>query len=224
MTSAVLYSSKSDLYPTPRDFFDRVNRRFGPLTTDVCALPENAKCPRFFTPEDDGLKQEWAGRCWMNPPYGKTIGLWLAKAVESAINGASVVCLLPARVDTRWWHNYVEPFAQLVEFPKGRLRFGDGKYPAPFPSALVVFGPTKLLVCEHCGKNFVPRRADARYCSGACRQAAYRARFVTDRAVTDAAGGHPAYRLPRGAQVHLPDARTSECDSTLPQVHCQMAL
>jgi phage N-6-adenine-methyltransferase len=188
VTSPVLYSSKSDLYPTPRDFFDRVNRRFGPLTTDVCALPENAKCPTYFTPEIDGLKQQWTGRCWCNPPFGKTIGLWLTKAVESAKTGATVVCLLPARVDTKWWHSYVKPFASHIEFPKGRLCFGEGKYDAPFPCALVVFAPLNLVRCQRCQREFKPRRADARFCSAACRQAAYRGRCVTDLAVTTTPG------------------------------------
>jgi phage N-6-adenine-methyltransferase len=189
MTSPVLFSSRSDLYPTPQDFFDAVDRRFGPLTTDVCALPENAKCPRFFTPEIDGLKQDWTGRCWMNPPFGKTIGLWLAKAVASAKAGATVLCLLPARVDTLWWHRYVKPFAQRIEFPKGRLWFGlQRKYPAPFPCALVVFAPLKLLRCQRCEREFKPRRVDARFCSAACKQAAYRERLVTHGAVTATLG------------------------------------
>ena len=97
-------------------------------------LPDNAKCPRYFTPAEDGLQQPWTGRCWCNPPYGKTIGLWVRKAWESSLEGATVVMLLPARVDTRWWHDYVKPYAAVVEFPKGRLRFGNAIHPAPFPT------------------------------------------------------------------------------------------
>ena len=111
---------------------------YGPLTTDVCATPDNAKCEQYFTPEMDGLKQEWTGRCWMNPPYGRQIGQWLKKAYESAQGGALVVCLIPSRTDTSWWHDYV--MRGNVEFLRGRLKFSDSKSCAPFPSAIVVFG------------------------------------------------------------------------------------
>ena len=127
MNPKCLYSSASDLYSTPPELFQELDRRFGPLTLDVCALPENAKCPSYFTPEQDGLKQPWTGRCWCNPPYGRTIRRWLLKAVKSALAGATVVCLLPARVDTRWWHELVNPMPAVIEFCKGRLWFGGGK-------------------------------------------------------------------------------------------------
>jgi phage N-6-adenine-methyltransferase len=103
----------------------------------VCATAENAKCSRYFTIEDDGLAQEWRGRCWMNPPYGREIGAWMAKAWSSAAAGALVVCLVPARTDTPWWHDYA--IKGEVEFLRGRLKFGGHKNPAPFPSAVVVF-------------------------------------------------------------------------------------
>ncbi len=109
--------------------------------TDVCALPDNAKCANYFTPEIDGLSQEWIGMCWMNPPYGRGIGAWVQKAYESAqSNGATVVCLLPARVDTRWWHDFC--MKGEITYIRGRLKFGDAKDSAPFPSAVVVFRPT----------------------------------------------------------------------------------
>lgn len=135
----VHFSSKTCLWETPKDFFDELDREFG-FTLDVCALPENAKCRRYFTPEVDGLKQEWRGVCWMNPPYGREIGKWVAKAFESARQGAVVVCLLPARTDTAWWHSYVMQ-AYEIRFVRGRLRFGDAESSAPFPSAVVVFHP-----------------------------------------------------------------------------------
>jgi phage N-6-adenine-methyltransferase len=184
MTSPVLFSSKSDDWPTSQAFFDKMNRRYGPFDLDVCAAADNAKCSRFFTAEVDGLRQPWQGRCWMNPPYGKTIGRWICKAWESSLAGATVVCLLPARVDTRWWHGYIEPYATVVDFVKGRLRFGDGKYPAPFPSAVVVFEPAKLYPCLWCERPFVPKRTDSKFCSAACKQGAYRARIVTAISVT----------------------------------------
>lgn len=135
---SVHFSSKTDLWATPQDFFDKVAAEHGPFDLDVCALRENAKAPVFFTPEDDGLKHEWFGKCWMNPPYGREIGDWMRKAYEAGQQGAMVVCLVPARTDTRWWHDYAIKGA--VTFIKGRLKFGDAKANAPFPSALVIFG------------------------------------------------------------------------------------
>lgn len=127
-------------YSTPPGLFNWLNNVFG-FEMDVCALPENAKCLKFFTPDDDGLRQEWKGRFWMNPPFGREIGLWVKKAYESAKSGkALVVCLLPASTDTRWWHNYVQPFAD-VHFLCGRLRFGGRKSRAPFGSAIAIFWP-----------------------------------------------------------------------------------
>ena len=103
-----------------------------------CASATNAKGPRFFTPAEDGLRQDWSKEVvFMNPPYGRVIGLWVRKAFESAQAGAVVVCLLPARTDTRWWHDYV--MRGEFRFIRGRLRFGDGKNSAPFPSAIVIF-------------------------------------------------------------------------------------
>src|ERR1043165_5064373 len=133
---SVHFSSATDLWATPQDFFDRLNKRFG-FTLDVCATPENAKCADYFTAEQDGLAQDWRGVCWMNPPYGRAIGHWMRKAYESSLAGATVVCLVPARTDTRWWHDYA--MRGEVEFIKGRLKFGSAKATAPFPSAVVVF-------------------------------------------------------------------------------------
>jgi phage N-6-adenine-methyltransferase len=183
MIPAMSGPAKTDLYPTPLDFFRKLDRRYGPFDLDVCALPDNAKCSRYFTPEVDGLKQPWRGRCWCNPPYGKTIGLWVRKAWESSVEGATVVMLLPARVDTRWWHDYIKPYAEF-EFLRGRLKYENTASPSPFPSAVVVFRPRKQTCCGWCGRPFVPARTDATFCSSGCKQAAYRARRVTDISVT----------------------------------------
>ena len=75
----------------------------------------------------------------MNPPYGRAIGKWVEKAYRESLNGAVVVCLIPSRTDTRYWHNYIFPYAADIKFLKGRLKFGDGKNPAPFPSAIIIF-------------------------------------------------------------------------------------
>ena len=132
----VHFSSATDLWATPPDFFDELNKEFN-FETDVCALPENAKCEKYYSPEMDGLKQEWRGVCWMNPPYGREIGKWMQKAYESSLQGATVVCLVPARTDTKWFHDFA--MRGEVRFVRGRLKFGDSKNSAPFPSAVVVF-------------------------------------------------------------------------------------
>ena len=129
------------MWATPQEFFDRYNKIYN-FNLDVCASTENAKCERFFTEEHDGLSQDWVGVCWMNPPYGRGIIDWMRKAYESSQSGATVVCLVPSRTDTKWWHDYA--MKGEIEFLRGRLKFGDSKNSAPFPSAIVVFtGETK---------------------------------------------------------------------------------
>lgn len=112
------------------------------FTLDVCATKENAKCERYFDIEHNALKQRWGPeRCWLNPPYGNGIWEWVQYARnEARINKALVVCLLPARTDTKWWHNYVMD-ADLIKFLPGRVKFVGGKSAAPFPSAIAVFLP-----------------------------------------------------------------------------------
>jgi len=132
----VHFSSESVEWATPQYLFDHYDVLYG-FDLDVCATPENAKCARFFTKEDDALKQQWTGRCWMNPPYGRTMRRWMKKAYESALAGAVVVCLVPARTDTIWWHEYAMQGG--VEFLRGRVTFGNAKYAAPFPSAIITF-------------------------------------------------------------------------------------
>jgi len=118
--------------------FRALNAEFG-FGLDVCATAENAKCDRFFTPAEDGLAQKWEGVCWMNPPYGRAIGDWMKKAFESSREGATVVCLVPARTDTAWWHQFA--VRGEIEYLQGRIKFGNAKNSAPFPSAIVVFRP-----------------------------------------------------------------------------------
>lgn len=132
----VHFSSKTDLWATPQVFFDELDNEFH-FETDVCALPENAKCKRYFTPQQDGLSQEWDGVCWMNPPYGRDISKWMKKAYESSLHGATVVCLVPSRTDTKWFHDFA--MKGEIRFIKGRLKFGGCENSAPFPSAVVVF-------------------------------------------------------------------------------------
>lgn len=138
-----MFSSANDVYSTPIEVFAPLDREFG-FTLDVCALPENAKCDRYFTPEVDGLAQQWAGVCWMNPPYSE-VEDWMRKAYESGLQGAVVVCLVPSRTDTFWWHEYAMRSSE-IRFIRGRVKFG-GESNAPFPSAIVIFGkrPKPLL-------------------------------------------------------------------------------
>ena len=130
-----------DEWETPADLFSRLHREFR-FTLDAAALPHNAKCRRYFTPAQDGLRQPWGGAVWCNPPYGVGIRHWVRKARESAQGGAIVVCLLPARTDTEWWHDDVLPYAE-VRFIRGRLKFSDHGA-ANFPSVVVVFRPSGL--------------------------------------------------------------------------------
>ena len=132
------FSSATCEWETPQALFDELERIFGHFTLDPCATGENAKCARFFSAVDDGLSHSWEGKVFMNPPYGREIGRWVKKAWEESLKGALVVCLLPARVDTRWWHEYAR--RGYVHFLRGRLRFGNSPNSAPFPSAVVVFG------------------------------------------------------------------------------------
>jgi phage N-6-adenine-methyltransferase len=132
------FSSATDEWATPQFLFDELCWIFGGFTLDPCATPENAKCPQFFTRAENGLAQTWEGKIFCNPPYGREIGKWVRKAFEESLHGALVVCLLPARTDTRWWQDYAK--RGHVRFLKGRLKFGDAKNAAPFPSAIVTFG------------------------------------------------------------------------------------
>lgn len=138
MMNEGMYSSNTDEWGTPQKLFDELNERFE-FDVDVCANAENAKCRRYFSKEEDGLKQDWTQfkTCWMNPPYGRQIGSWIEKAYETSLHGTTVVCLLPSRTDTRWFHDYC--VKGDITFIKGRLKFNDGKVPAPFPSMIVIF-------------------------------------------------------------------------------------
>ncbi len=137
MLNKGFFTSKSDQWETPQDLYDDLDNIFG-FDLDPCALPSNAKCRRFITPDEDGLKQPWTGNVFMNPPYGREIGKWVKKAFDEAQkDGTTVVCLLPARTDTAWWHEYcTKGHVWLI---RGRLKFGDSHNGAPFPSAIVIF-------------------------------------------------------------------------------------
>ncbi len=141
MNTDVMFSSKTDLWSTPQDFFDNLNEEFN-FTLDPCATPDNAKCKKYFTKETDGLKQNWQGETvFCNPPYGKAIKHWVKKCYEESLKpDTTVVMLIPARTDTAYFHDYVYHKAEEIRFIRGRLKFGEAKNSAPFPSMVVVFG------------------------------------------------------------------------------------
>lgn len=137
-----LFTSERQDWETPIALFRQLDAEFG-FEVDVCATRKNTKCAVFFSPEIEGLSQPWRGVCWMNPPYGSAIPTWMAKAYRSSLEGATIVCLVPARTDTRWWHDFA--MRGEIRFLQGRLKFGNGKNSAPFPSAIVIFRPKRYL-------------------------------------------------------------------------------
>lgn len=155
---SVRFSSASAEWATPKWLFEILNKEFG-FTLEVCSAHENAKCRRHFTCAENGLKMSWVGEvCWMNPPYGSTIKYWMVNAYDASSHfGATVVCLVPSRSDTAWWHHFA--MKHEIRLLKGRLKFGDGTGSAPFPSAIVVMRPSSFKLCgfadNHSGvKNF----------------------------------------------------------------------
>ncbi|SUL95996.1 phage N-6-adenine-methyltransferase [Staphylococcus caprae] len=121
---SVHFSSKSNEWYTPQYLFDELNEKYQ-FTLDPCASHENAKCDKYFTIEDDGLTKDWSKDIvFMNPPYGRNIKHWIKKAYEESVKGATVVCLIPARTDTTYWHDYIFNNAYNIKFLKGRIKFG----------------------------------------------------------------------------------------------------
>ena len=142
MNKNVMFSSETDQWATPDDFFETLNKEFD-FNLDPCADETNHKCEMFFTSAQNGLLQNWGGyRVFCNPPYGKEIGKWVKKSFEEGHKENTLVCMLiPARTDTKYFHNYILHRAENRFIP-GRLKFGGSKNAAPFPSMLVIFrGP-----------------------------------------------------------------------------------
>lgn len=140
MKNDVMWSSKTMDWSTPQDFFDKLNEEFH-FTLDPCADGLNHKCDKYYTEEQDGLKQDWSGeRVFCNPPYGRDVPKWVRKCFQEVYSGKCkcAVMLLNARTDTRWFHDYIYNKAE-VRFVKGRLKFGGQTQPAPFPSMVVIF-------------------------------------------------------------------------------------
>ena len=140
MNTALMFSSETDLWATPQNFFDELDKEFH-FTLDPCATPENAKCKKYYTVKEDGLKQDWQGETvFCNPPYGKAIKNWVKKCYEESRKpNTKVVMLIPVRTDTKYFHEYIYKKAKEIRFVKGRLKFGCSKNSAPFPSMVVIF-------------------------------------------------------------------------------------
>lgn len=128
----------TDVWGTPRELLQALRHEFA-FTLDPCATEDNAICPTFFTIDDNGLMKDWGDHTvFMNPPYSQC-AIWMRKAYGASKEGATVVCLVPSRTDTAWWHDYA--MKGEIRLLRGRLVFGDAKANAPFPSALVIFRP-----------------------------------------------------------------------------------
>ena len=145
MNKELHFKSEKQTWETPQDFFNKLDDLFG-FTLDACASSDNAKVGNYYTVEQNALIQEWHGVVWCNPPYGREQAKFVLKAYEESVkHNSTVVCLIPARPDTKLWQNTIFPHADQICFIRGRLKFGDSKDAAPFPSALVVFGNKKDL-------------------------------------------------------------------------------
>jgi len=149
LVDKALFSSDSTMWETPQELFNELNKEFW-FEVDVCATQENTKCSMFYSKDQDGLTFDWHifKTCYCNPPYGKSISDWIQKASEESKKGCTVVCLLPARTDTKYFHRYIwdkhshrpKPGVE-VRFLQGRLKFVGAKSSAPFPSMVVIFRP-----------------------------------------------------------------------------------
>ena len=137
MLNKSLYTSNSNEWATPQAFFNELNSEFH-FTLDPCATPDNAKCKRYYTEQDNGLIKSWDNEIvFCNPPYGRAIKDWVKKATE--IKNGIVVMLIPARTDTKYFHDYIYQKPNItIRFIKGRLHFNESKNSAPFPSMVVI--------------------------------------------------------------------------------------
>lgn len=144
MLNQGLFSSASCHWETPKELYDSLNAEFH-FDDDPC--PIGIPDPLY---SDDGLAREWGSRTFLNPPYGRAIAKWIHRAYTEGQNGKLVVCLLPSRTDTKWWHEYCMK-ASEIRFIRGRLKFSNAKFNAPFPSVIVIFKERrKIRTCPKC--------------------------------------------------------------------------
>jgi len=147
------FSTRTEEWETPLDLYNKLNNIYK-FTLDPCCTKESAKCDKYYTKEDNGFIKDWSNEVvFMNPPYGRQIGLWIEKAYKESLKGAIVVCLIPARTDTKYWHNFIFKYAKQILFIKGRISFinGNKKAPAPFPSAIIEFNYNKIPTLQNIG-------------------------------------------------------------------------
>jgi len=138
-----MVSSKTNEWETPQYLFEALNKEFN-FTLDPCCRKDTAKCDKFFTIKEDGLKQNWSKDVvFMNPPYGGHTGNWIEKAYKESLKGAVVVCLIVSSTDRSYWHKFIYPFASQIRFIRGRVKFGESESTAPFASAVIVFDNSK---------------------------------------------------------------------------------
>lgn len=141
METKLMFSSKKQDWATPQYFFDKLNEEFH-FTLDPCADDLNHKCEKYYTLEQNGLNQSWSDEVvFCNPPYGRELPKWVKKCYDETETGncKCAVMLIPARTDTRWFHEYIHHKACEVRFVRGRIKFEGNKYNAPFPSMIVVY-------------------------------------------------------------------------------------
>lgn len=138
MNNELHFSSESNEWSTPQDFYNILNLYFN-FTLDPCSDGKNNKCKKFYTVNENGLIQDWINEIvFCNPPYGRELNKWVEKCYNEAKKGVKIVLLIPARTDTKYQHQYCFN-ADYIWFIKGRLKFGNSKNAAPFPSQLVLF-------------------------------------------------------------------------------------
>lgn len=153
MNTEVMFSSVSNEWETPQDFYEDLDKEFH-FTLDPCCQEYNHKCKKYYTSDMDGFNKSWKGEVvFCNPPYGREIGKWVKKCYEeSKKENTIVVMLIPSRTDTRWFHDYIYNKDNVeIRFIKGRLKFINRLLPswnvegnfklqsAPFPSMVVIF-------------------------------------------------------------------------------------
>lgn len=144
MVNKALFSSKTSEWETPQRLFDTLAILYD-FGLDAAASKTNAKCSTYITKEQNALNKNWCelsrGKdVWLNPPYGRGIIQWVQKAYEESQRGCTVVCLLPVRTDTKWFHEWCFNKGEII-FIRGRLKFGGAVNTAPFPSMIVVYSP-----------------------------------------------------------------------------------
>lgn len=140
-----LYSSEDDSWATPPDIYDKLNKMFGPFDLDPAASSSNAKCEKYYTRSDSGLRASWYGHSvFLNPPYGRDIHRWMRKCSMERF-GAKIICaLIPGRTDARWFQEYVLSHVSELYFVRGRIKFEGSFNSAPFPSIIAVYHPVQL--------------------------------------------------------------------------------